>query len=131
MLRDLGKTRQNDIEPTDSIFLVLFAEEVPGPSGNTVTSWQPGSAWLSLGEAQGAGNRYSAEGHKAHHGWTYCRVFEMQTGQLAPKVEAHGEPIYPVSRNADAPLTEADEEAALELRLAQLKAKRGVSQSVG
>ena len=131
MLRDLGQmrgdgtpsTRAGESDPSDSIFLVEFCEEIDGRK-----SWLTGSAWLTVGEAQGAANRYVAEGHKAHHGWTALRVMEYQTGQLAPKSERHGDEYYPPR---PAVIDEAEEEASLELRLTQLRAKRGQSQSVG
>lgn len=126
MLRDLGRKREDgtnfprtgDCDPTDSVFLVLLWDEENDHPVPYVAS-----AWLSLGEAQGAAHRYVNEGHKAHHGWLYATVMEYQTGQLAPKSERHGDPYFPPKPAAEE--TVDDRISALELELVRLKAAQG------
>lgn len=130
MLRDLGQlredqtphARQAENDPTDSVFVVLLAEEV----GDGVRSWNIGSIFCTLGEAQGAVRRYAEEGHRAHHGWNFAVIQEYQTGQLAPKSERHGAEHRPP---APAVVAAADASAAkiaeLELEVQRLKAAQG------
>lgn len=125
MLRDLGTLRNDgtpylrkaENDPSDSVFLVLLAEIV-----GEARSWQVGSAWLTLGEAQGAANRYAIEGHRAHHGWDYAVVMEYQTGQLAPQAQRHGDEYRPP---APVVVAQADHVAALELEVQRLRAQLG------
>lgn len=128
MLRDLNQRREDgtphlrkaENDPSDSVFVVLLAEEV----GSGVRSWNIGSIFCTLGEAQGAANRYAMEGHRAHHGWNYAVVMEYQTGQLAPKGERHGDEYRPP---APEKVADADRIAELELEIQRLKAAQGQS----
>lgn len=130
MLRDLERmredgtpsTRKAENDPSDSVFVVLLAEVV-----NDARSWQVGSIFLTLGEAQGAANRYAAEGHRAHHGWDYAAVMEYQTGQLAPKSERHGEEYRPPAPER---VEQADLIEDMRLEINRLKAQLGQQTTV-
>ncbi len=125
MLCDLGLNREDgtpflrkaENDPTDSIFIVLLAEEV-----NDARNWNVGSIWCTLGEAQGAARRYAEEGHRAHHGWNFAVVMEYQTGQLAPKSERHGDEFRPPKPEK---VELADRLAELELENNRLRAQLG------
>ena len=138
MLRDLGKsredgtpfTRKGENDPADSVFVVLFGEDVPREDGSTSRSWNVASVWLTLGEAQGAARRYQTEGHRAQHGWQVVMVMEYQTGQLAPHAERHGDELTFQPAGAIGP-TEMDRIQELEFALMQLRAKLGQQQVVG
>lgn len=131
MLRDLGTKREDgtphlrlgENDPSDSMFIVLLAEVV-----GDARSWQVGSVWCTLGEAQGAARRYAEEGHRAHHGWDYAMVMEYQTGQLAPKGERHGDEFRPPKPEV---VTLADRLAELELENQKLKAQLGTQVVAG
>lgn len=125
MLRDLGQQREDgtphlrkaENDPSDSVFVVLLAEEVGG-----VRSWNVGSIFCTLGEAQGAANRYAEEGHRGHHGWNFAVVMEYQTGQLAPKSERHGDEYRPP---APEKVEAADLIEDMRLEITRLKAQLG------
>lgn len=133
MLRELGRSRDDgtphprkaENDPADSVFVVLLADEIGG-----ARTWNVGSVWLTLGEAQGAANRYQVEGHRAHHGWQFISVMEYQTGQLAPKAERHGEELPFRPQGAIGP-TSDDKIAELEMEITRLRAASGQSQTVG
>jgi hypothetical protein len=138
MLRDLGRVldngarsrRDGERDPSDSVFVVVLAEEVNTGDGGAVVSWNVGSVWLTHGEAMGAAKRYQTEGHKAHHGWQFIRVIEYQTGQLAPQAERHGDDMPFAPEGAIGPTTD-DKIAELELEIARLRGAAGQSMTVG
>lgn len=124
MLRDLGKAgavRQGEIDPNDSVFLVLLWFE-----RDERTHYEVGYCALGLGEAQAAAERFAREGSAIHgHEFNFATVVEYQTGQLAPKGERHGQPYV---RESVQPPSEADEIARMRLEINQLRARLGQSQ---
>lgn len=127
MLRDLhagtgSPRRVAEVDPNDSVFLVLLWFDQGERKHYEVTS-----LFLGLGEAQAAAERYGREGSRTlGHTFDYATVLEIQTGQLAPKMERHGNP-YP--RVSEEPPNPQDEKAALLLEINKLRAQLGQSQT--
>lgn len=125
MLRDLGSagsTRQDEIDPNDSVFLVLLWFD-----RDDRKHFEVGSVFLGKGEAAAAAERYAKEGSRVlGHEFDYATVLEMQTGQLAPKGERHGEPYRRVSEE---PMTLDDEKAAMQIEINRLRALLGQTQT--
>lgn len=129
MLRDLGRTdvipsRQGEIDPADSVFVVLLWFDK-----DERKHFEIGSIFLGRGEAQASAERYATEGSAVlGHEFDYATVVEIQTGQRAPKMQRHGDPYKRISQ-APEPEDEDTQVRALQNEVNRLRALLGERQT--